>query len=228
MPAILKTAASLLGGKLGSTEKATLIVRSLRTMYGGSATVILLTWYLAYRNERVAPHKSGFPFPGTSKLKAKFRPDRPNTDHDIGYQPNSGKTKATVGSPGSVTVSGSGSAGPPDWGGTKAVAESIVQGLGLSVSSSKRSTETTTTGGVSDHWIGCKECYALDNTGSVQAMDQAARTIISRLGGHYNGGELVFSTEKNGFRIQVLYRTYIGGNHFTHIHVGVRKVGYEP
>jgi hypothetical protein len=215
----------MIAGKLGSNQKATFIVRSARTVYGGTAGVIILTWYTAWRNERVAPGEGKFPFPN-AKLRKRFTPDRPNTDHDLGYQSSA---KTVTSSPGSTVITGQGKPGPPDWGGAREVAYALVAGLGLKVSSSKRSGETTSTGGVSDHWVGCKECFALDNEGSVAHMDRAAIKIMSRLGAHYNGtSELVHTVEKNGFRIQVLYRTYVGGNHYTHIHVGVRKVGYEP
>jgi len=29
---------------------------------------------------------------------------------------------------------------------------------------------------------------------------------------------------RNGYRIQVLYRTDVGGDHHNHIHVGVKKI----
>jgi hypothetical protein len=224
-----KTFAKNLGGmvvgRMGSGQKATFIVRSFRTVYGASALSIILIWYTAWRNERIAPGDSSFPWP-SARLRAKFRPDRPNTDSDMGYEAK--RPKAAVGSPGTLSVKGGGNPGPPDWGGCKAVAETIVQGLPLQNVSSKRSTQTTASGGTSDHWTGCRECYAIDNAGSVAQMDMSARQIMSRLGAHYSGGELVHTVEKNGYRIQILYRTMVGGNHFDHIHVGVRKVGYEP
>lgn len=216
----------LLLGKLGSNQKAQLIVRLFRLYYGASAIWVLLIWYTAWRNERVAPGEIGWPFPGVKKLKERFPPDRPGTDDDPGYAGPGGGGAAgmktgQVGK-GKLDTSGGGS-----WGGTKAVADSLVAGLGLSLSD-KRSTMSTTTGGVSDHWTGCKECWAYDCSGSVPDMDKAARTIMSRLGANYSGGTLEHTTEKGGYRIQILYRTLLGGNHFTHIHVGVRKVGYVP
>jgi len=222
----LKKAGGLLLGRTGSLDMTNKIVKSLRLVYGGAATVIIVTYYSAWRNERVEQGVTKFPFPGISKLRAKFAPSR-SDDIPPGYGGPEHKGVMASGTGGTV-ISGSGKSGPPEYGGTRQVAEALVSGLPVRPSSTKRSTRDTSTGGVSDHWVGCQECYAIDNAGSVSQMDMAARAIISRLGGHYQGGELVYNVERNGFRIQVLYRTYTGGNHFDHIHVGVRKVGYEP
>ena len=73
--------------------------------------------------------------------------------------------------------------------------------------------------------MGSKNAYAYDLSGTVPEMDKAARAITQRLGIPYHGGELVGSVVRNGLRYQVLYRTNVGGNHFTHIHVGVKRVG---
>lgn len=234
MPAALKTIGTLIAGRLGSGERVNFIVKTARSLYGGTALIIVLTWYSAWRNERVEPGTGKLPFPGWKKIKAKFGPDRPGKDTDPGWSPNAskgssgGKVVTSAAGKSGIPAGTGGKPGPPDWGGTRKVAEALVSGLGLSVSSAKRSTELTTEGSISDHYTGCKECYALDNTGSVAQMDHGARVIISRLGGHYTGGELVYDVTRGGYRIQVLYRTYVGGNHFTHVHVGVRKVGYEP
>lgn len=238
--AIGKKVAPLLAGKLGSIEKANLIVRASRTAYIGTASSIILIWYSAWRNERIPPEKSFFPFPGVGKWPARFRPDRPNTDSDMGYQPKGGTALISAGGgntlPGGFSMGGaagevissSGPAGPPHWGGAKAVADALAANTGLASTSRKRSTQSTSSGGVSDHWEGCRECYAIDLSGSIPHMDRAAAVIMRQLGAHYTGGELVHTVERNGFRIQILYRTMVGGNHYDHIHIGVRKVGYAP
>lgn len=231
MPAALKTIGTLIAGKLGSGERVNFIVKSARTLYGATALIIILTWYSAWRNERVEAGTGKLPFPGWRKLKAKYSPDRPGKDTDPGWSPKGGSGgKVATGAVGksAIPAGTGGKPGPPDWSGTRAVAEELVKGLGLTKVSTKRSTELTSSGNISDHYTGCRECYAIDNAGSVDQMDHGARVIISRLGGHYTGGELVYDVTRGGYRIQVLYRTYVGGNHFTHVHVGVRKVGYEP
>jgi hypothetical protein len=38
----------------------------------------------------------------------------------------------------------------------------------------------------------------------------------------------VLSVERCGIRFQLLWRTYVGGDHYDHIHIGARRVGYVP
>lgn len=220
-------------GKMGTMDRASLIVRGGRLSYIGSAAWIIAIYYAGWRNERIAPGEGRFPFPGVEKLKEKFPVDRPDEDEGGGYSPQGASQFGGGGGGGQSGGSGGGGldfgGGGGSWGGTKAVAEALADGLPLHVESTKRSTATTTSGNISDHYTGCKECYAIDLSGSVGAMDRSATIIIKRLGGTYNGkSTLEFTTTKNGYRIQILYRTMTGGNHFTHIHIGVRKVGYVP
>ena len=111
------------------------------------------------------------------------------------------------------------------WGGSKNIAYSLTRALGLTATSEKRDRKNTSTGGVSDHWTGSKNAYARDMGGSVSAMDNAAVRLARSLGIAYKKGQaLVATVNRNGYRIQVLYRTNVGGNHFDHIHVGVRRI----
>ena len=131
----------------------------------------------------------------------------------------SGMSPAPTGG-GSVTVRPGGG-----WGGSKGVASSLVSGLGLSVTSEKRDRKNTSSGGVSDHWTGSKNAYAYDLGGSVSSMDNAAVRLARSLGISYRKGQpLVATVNRGGYRIQILYRTSTGGNHYDHIHVGVRRV----
>lgn len=112
------------------------------------------------------------------------------------------------------------------WGGSydpATVLARIGEQLGLKPTSEKRSRKMTSSGLVSDHWTGSKSSYAYDLGGSVTKMDKAARAIAERLGINWNGGPLVATKVLNGLRFQILYRTNVGGNHFNHIHVGVRR-----
>ncbi len=118
------------------------------------------------------------------------------------------------------------------WGGSYGIAKGLA-GIGgrngLSVVSEKRDRRSTKSGGVSDHWTGSKGSYAFDlSNGSAPTdeMDKAAVEIARQLGVKYDGkSPLVLTVRRNGYRIQVLYRTQVGGNHDNHIHVGVRKEG---
>lgn len=80
MAELLKKLAPLLIG--GSNQKATQITKAGRILYISSATAIILGWYTAYRNERVAPGTFKFPFPGWKKLKAQYPPDRKDVEDE--------------------------------------------------------------------------------------------------------------------------------------------------
>lgn len=117
------------------------------------------------------------------------------------------------------------------WGGSLNIAsgfKDIGEQFGLKVISAKRDTKHTASGGVSDHWVGSKNAYAFDlSNGSAPTteMDSAAREIMGALGVPYDGkSELVKNVNVNGYRVQVIYRSNVGGNHYNHIHVGVRKL----
>ncbi len=73
----VKQLVTLLAGQMaGSNSKANFVVKSLRVGYTLSATGIIILWYSGYRNERVEVGKAEFPFPGLSRKKRKFKPDR--------------------------------------------------------------------------------------------------------------------------------------------------------
>jgi hypothetical protein len=111
------------------------------------------------------------------------------------------------------------------WGGSQGIAQQLAKGIGLKVTSTKRDRRGTASGGESDHWVGAKNAYAVDYGGSVPQMDKAAVQIARRLGIQYKQGQPLVATVTRGkFRIQVIYRSNVGGNHYDHIHVGVRRV----
>lgn len=163
---------------------------------------------------------------------------------EIAFSPESTPTKAPEKTPkkasekppGQASVPGS----PPKpgqvkggggWGGSYSIAKTFAdlgKAHGLNVVSEKRERRNTKSGGVSDHWTGSKESYAFDlsNGGSpTPEMDAAAVRIAAQLGVRYDGKTpLVLTVTRNGYRIQVLYRTQVGGSHDDHIHVGVRRV----
>jgi hypothetical protein len=118
------------------------------------------------------------------------------------------------------------------WGGTQRPVEALARLAGLPVSSAKRERRTTASGGVSDHWTGCRECFAMDLSTTPPAGDAGASRLATAVGGPgyadwgSNGG--VLNAERCGIRFQLLWRTYVGGNHWNHIHVGARRVGYAP
>lgn len=95
--------------------------------------------------------------------------------------------------------------------------------LGLKTTSGKRDTMNTASGGVSDHYKGKKNATARDWSGPPEKMDQLARSIAAGLGVRdFKGG--VLNVKRGGFRYQLLWKTNVGGDHFTHIHLGVEKL----
>jgi peptidoglycan hydrolase-like protein with peptidoglycan-binding domain len=85
---------------------------------------------------------------------------------------------------------------------------------------------STVTGGRSDHQGPPTVAWAADisNGGSpTPEMDRLARRLARRFGIDWHGSGLVNATH-SGYRFQLIYRTYVGGNHFNHVHFGVRDV----
>lgn len=115
------------------------------------------------------------------------------------------------------------------WAGSQGVVQTLARlAGGLEVTSAKRDRRLTKTGRTSDHWTGSTNAYAEDLSDGVATpqMDAAAQRIARALGSGWTpeDGALELTVVRNGYRIQVLYRTHLGGNHFTHIHLGAKRV----
>jgi len=118
-----------------------------------------------------------------------------------------------------------GGLGPPGggWGGASAPVDrawAIGRRNRLTLTSRKRSSDSTG----SDHHTSQKRSDAADmSNGSspTPQMDRTAAQIAALLGvPNWRGG--VLERTQNGYRVQLLYRTKVGGDHFNHVHVGVR------
>lgn len=95
--------------------------------------------------------------------------------------------------------------------------------MGLKTTSAKRATRNTTSGNMSDHFAGNKGATARDWAGPPEHMDALARSIASALGvKNFRGG--VLNINRGGFRYQLLWKTNVGGNHYDHVHLGVKKL----
>jgi peptidoglycan hydrolase-like protein with peptidoglycan-binding domain len=84
----------------------------------------------------------------------------------------------------------------------------------------------TVTGSLSDHQGPPTRAWAADmsNGGSpTPEMDKLARELAKRFDIPWTGAGLRNATH-SGYRFQVIYRTNIGGNHFNHVHFGVKDV----
>jgi hypothetical protein len=93
---------------------------------------------------------------------------------------------------------------------------------GLKTTSGKRGTVRTKSGGVSDHFVGNRLANARDLSGSPAQMKKAAQAIARQLGVRYKPG--VTNVVKGGYRYQLIHQTNVGGNHWDHVHVGVKRV----
>ena len=94
---------------------------------------------------------------------------------------------------------------------------------GLTVTSTKRSSLSTG----SDHHVSQTHSFAADlSNGSspTPQMDRTAQAIAAVLG-HAEFRAGVLQVNHGSARVQLLWRTKVGGNHFNHVHFGVRMSG---
>ena len=112
------------------------------------------------------------------------------------------------------------------WGGATAPvnrAQTIGRRNGLRVISRKRSSGSNG----SDHHTSQRRSDAVDLSNGKRPtpeMDRTARQIAA-LCGVRNWRFGVLCRTGPGYRVQILYRTNVGGNHYNHVHVGVRVGG---
>lgn len=101
----------------------------------------------------------------------------------------------------------------------------------------KRDRVETRSGNMSDHYKGNLNAYAADfglNTtfnSNIESATDFAIKIANNAGAKinswkpYEGKELTHFTN-DGFRVQIIWLSNVGGNHYDHVHVGVaRKSG---
>lgn len=99
-----------------------------------------------------------------------------------------------------------------------------------SVSAANARHGPTISGGVSDHQGNGKNTWAADmSNGSAPTpqMDKLAASIAKMYGIPWHGSGLVNHTVKVGghvYRLQLIYRTNTGGNHYNHVHFGVKTI----
>ena len=116
--------------------------------------------------------------------------------------------------------------------GTEAIAEQLAREaheLGLKTTSGKRATVNTASGNVSDHYQGNKTATARDLSNGSQPtpeMDRTAKHYMRKFGFEDWKGVQSKDVTISGkrFRVQMLYRTNVGGNHHNHVHIGVKAL----
>jgi len=99
---------------------------------------------------------------------------------------------------------------------------SSILGQPLTVGTSTNHSKYTTSGNVSDHYVG----NGADVPATGQALTRMGQAALQALGmspaeaRRQTGG--LFNLTKNGKRYQVIFNTTQGGNHYNHLHIGVR------
>jgi hypothetical protein len=93
---------------------------------------------------------------------------------------------------------------------------------------------TTTSGMPSDHWTGNAADFGSVRNGfpasgggygdkiALSAFLASGEPIVAARANASRGG--LFTIRRGGLRIQVIWKTVQGGNHYDHVHVGIRKV----
>jgi len=115
------------------------------------------------------------------------------------------------------------------WGGSKKFAVALA-GLGKRYgcvsTDEKRERQYTSSGGVSDHWVGSLDAYAVDIDSPACTMDypggeadRTARAIAAALGMPGHTG--VVNVVRGAYRFQLLWQT---AEHYDHVHVRARLV----
>lgn len=91
--------------------------------------------------------------------------------------------------------------------------------------SGKRDECFTASGGISDHWTGCRECDAKDIPAVGTVGDRIANTVAKRAGAKSATPGRWQNINYKGVRVQIGWKT---PDHGGHVHVGTRKIGYNP
>ena len=131
-----------------------------------------------------------------------------------------------------VGAKGGGEGG--DWGGSLPKLISLLPFGVWKPTSLKRPRQSTRSGFMSDHYEGNSIAYAADfglNTTFGSRKEDATKFAIAvaRNAGSnvsswepFNGNSFKYNTP-DGYRVQVIWLSNVGGNHYDHVHVGVKK-----
>ncbi len=132
-----------------------------------------------------------------------------------------------------VGATGGGEGG--NWGGSLPKLLSILPMGNWKASSLKRATQSTRSGFMSDHYEGNKIAYAADfglnstfGSNSQEATNFAIK-VAQRVDPSVTSWEPYIGNSfkkqtPDGFRVQIIWKSNVGGNHYDHVHVGVKRV----
>jgi Transglycosylase SLT domain len=115
------------------------------------------------------------------------------------------------------------------WGGSQKFAKALArlgEPYGCVPFSEKRERQYTASGGISDHWVGSSDAYAvdIDSVGCTMTYpggeaDRTARAIAAALG--MDGHTGTITVVRGAYRFQLLWQT---ADHYDHIHLGVKLI----
>jgi len=126
-----------------------------------------------------------------------------------------------------------------DWGGSMPKLISLLPMGNWKAYSLKRERKNTRSGYMSDHYVGNSTAYAADfglNTtfnGNVEAGTRFAIAVARNTGANvtswkpYEGRDFKYYTP-DGFRVQIIWLSNVGGNHYDHVHLGVARSSGKP
>lgn len=120
-----------------------------------------------------------------------------------------------------------------DWGGSLPKLISILPAGSWKASSQKRGKIETKSGNVSDHYIGNTDSYAADFFTSTTFGGDESKATAFAIAVAQNAGKNIDSWEpyvgkylnidSGDHRVQIIWQSMVGGNHYDHVHVGVTK-----
>lgn len=121
-----------------------------------------------------------------------------------------------------------------NWGGSLPKLISLIPMGTWKPSSLKRSIKDTKSGFMSDHYEGNKIAYAADFglrstfNGDANAATDFAIKVARNAGGNISSwapfvGKSFKKDTPDGFRVQIIWQSNVGGNHYDHVHVGVKR-----
>lgn len=121
-----------------------------------------------------------------------------------------------------------------DWAGSLPKLISILP-AGTWKAGHKRSKKTTKDGNTSDHYIGKTDSYAIDLMldtafgGDKNLATNFAIAVANKAGKNITSWDPYINSYLNiktpdGYRVQIIWLSMVGGNHYDHVHLGVRKL----
>jgi len=120
-----------------------------------------------------------------------------------------------------------------DWGGSLPKLISILPAGNWKASSQKRGKIETKSGNVSDHYMGNTDSYAADFFTSTTFGGDESKATAFAIAVAQNAGKDIDSWDpyvgkylniySGDYRVQIIWQSMVGGNHYDHVHVGVTK-----